>query len=262
MKKIINWIKEMANKILTLLGLKKKIYATKNSVDESAVSIIQARTVTVTITDSDGNTVSKSEKQCLTKSDADNSTSDGVTITGPTGKEDNQLVSDVTVTTKITEVPVLSVTVKWYPSSNDNLKTLYAASYAEAKEQSSTSSFSGSFSCSGYLDIETTPSIHTTLDPYSIMITNALMESITMSASNVIVQVTLPDSMLNTALELTGRKFNCSATINWQTSDFTALPSVSYTFQKDGSTVNKVTISGTEYAYITPIKVNKLSLAI
>lgn len=261
MKKIINWIKEMANKILTLLGLKKKIYATKNSVDEDTVSKIQARTVTVTITDSDGNTVSKSENQCLTKSDADNITSDGVTISGPTGKEDKQLVSDVTVAAKA-EPAALDVTIKWYPSSNDNLKTLYTASYAEVKAQSSTSSFSGSFSCSGYLDIETTPSIHTTTDPYSIMITNALMESITMSASNVIVQVALPDSMLNTALELTGRKFNCSATISWQTSDFTTLPKVSYVFQKNGSTVDTVTISGTKYAYVTPIKVNKLSLAI
>jgi hypothetical protein len=261
MKKIINWIKEMANKILTLLGLKKKIYATKNSVDESTVSIIQAGTVTVTITDSDGNTVSKKGSQCLTKSDADNSTCNGVTITGPTGKEDKQLVSDVTVAAKA-EPAALDVTIKWYPSSNDNLKTLYAASYAEVEAQSSTSSFSGSFSCSGYLDIETTPNIHTTSDPYSIMITNALMESITMSASNVIVQVTLPDSMLNTALELTGRKFNCSATINWQTSNFTTLPSVSYVFQKLGSTVDTVTISGTKYAYVTPIKVNKLSLAI
>lgn len=262
MKKIINWIKEMANKILTLLGLKKKIYATKNSVDENTVTDTQAGTVTVTITDSDGNTVSKEDNQCVSKSDADNSTSDGVTITGPTGKEDKQLVSDVTVATKETSTSELAVTIKWYPSSNDNLKTLYTASYAEVKEQSSTSSFSGSFSCSGYLDIETTPSIHTTTDPYSVMITNALMESITMSASNVIVQVSLPDSMLNTALELTGRKFNCSATINWQTSDFTTLPKVSYVFQKDGSTVNTVTISGTKYTYTTPIKVNKLSLAI
>lgn len=95
MKKIINWIKEMANKILTLLGLKKKIYATKNSVDESTVTDTQAGTVTVTITDSDGNTVSKEDNQCLTKGDLDNSTNTDIAIAGPSDCEDNQLVSEL-----------------------------------------------------------------------------------------------------------------------------------------------------------------------
>lgn len=263
MKKIINWLKEMANKILTLLGLKKKVYAAKNSVSESTVTDTQAGTVDVTITDSNGDTVSKDDNQCVTKGDADRGVSDGVTITGPDGYEDNQLIPDATVTKKEEEISELRVFIKWYPSSKSNFKNLYDASYAKVQASSSSSSFSGSFKCGGILDIETEPNIHTTTDPYSITVTNALMETIRMMQSYADVQVTLPDSMINTSLELVGRKYNCTATINWTSgSYYPTTPGVSFVFQKNGSTVNTVTINGTKYSCPSRITNNELQLQI
>ena len=265
MKKIINWLKEMANKILTLLGLKKKVYAAKNSVSESTVTDTQAGTVDVTITDGNGDTVSKDDNQCVTKGDADRGVSDGVTITGPDGYEDNQLIPDATVTKKEEEISELGVSIKWYPSSNDNLKSLFDASYAEMKAQSAIPIFGGHFSCYGYVDITTTPNIHTTTDPYSIMISTAFMERISMKTTGYKLNVTLPDDMLNTSLELTGRKFNCTVEIEWQTGNFASsnvFPKISYVLQKDGSTVNNVTINGKKYTYTTPTIVNFLDLTI
>lgn len=263
MKKIINWLKEMANKILTLLGLKKKVYAAKNSVSESTVTDTQAGTVDVTITDSNGDTVNKDDNQCVTKGDADRGVSDGVTITGPDGYEDNQLIPDATVTKKEEEISELEVSIKWYPSSESNFKNLYDASYAKVQASSSSSSFSGSFKCDGVLDIETEPNIHTTTDPYSIKVTNALMETIRMMQSNADVQVTLPDSMINTSLELVGRKYNCTATINWTSgSYYPTTPGVTFVFQKNGSTVNTVTINGIKYSCPSRITNNELQLQI
>ena len=263
MKKIINWLKEMANKILTLLGLKKKVYAAKNSVSESTVTDTQAGTVDVTITDSNGDTVSKDDNQCVTKGDADRGVSDSVTITGPDGYEDNQLIPDVTVTKKEEEISELEVSIKWYPSSDSNFKNLYDASYAKVQASSSSSSFSGSFKCDGVLDIETEPNIHTTTDPYSIMVTNALMETIRMMQSYADVQVTLPNSMINTSLELVGRKYNCTATINWTSgSYYSTTPEVSFVFQKNGSTVNTMTINGIKYSCPSRITNNELQLQI
>lgn len=264
MKKIIDWLKEMANKILTLLGLKKKIYASKNSVDESTVTDTQGGTVDVTITDSNGNTVSKDDNQCVTKGDADRGTSDGVTIAGPDGYEDNQLIPDATVTKKEEEKSELTVSVKWYPASNDNLKELYDASYAEAKAQSTIPAFGGTISCAGFIEIETDPNIHTTTDPYSIMITSEIMETIK-STSMYNLRVQLPSNMLNTALDLTGRRYSCTATLYWETGNFASssvFPKVSYTFQKNGSTVSTVTINGKTYTYKTPIILNYLTLSI
>lgn len=86
----------MTNKILTLLGLKKKIYAVKNGVSESSVSDEQAGTVTVSI--------DKKDSQCISKGEADKCTSDGVTISGPSDYRDKQLTPTVNVTADEKEI--------------------------------------------------------------------------------------------------------------------------------------------------------------
>ncbi len=262
MKKLIDWIKKMANKILTLLGLKKKVYAKSNSVTEDTVSDSQAGTVDITIKDSDGNTVSKDDSQCVTKGDADRSTSDGVTISGPSGYEENQLIPDATVTKN--EKAEMSVKIYWYPSNASAFNEALDAAIAEAKAASPIPAFSCHFSYSGVLTIETDPSIHSTSSPYTFMISNALMQRINViDTSTTPVNVTLPDSMLNTPLELTGRKFNCTVRIDYSTSmSSSSYPSCKYVFQKNGSTVNTVTINGTEYTYSGTIYPNMTKLSI
>lgn len=259
MKKLIDWIKKMANKILTLLGLKKKVYAKSNSVTEDTVSDSQAGTVDITIKDSDGNTVSKDDNQCVTKGDADRSTSDGVTISGPSGYEENQLIPDATVTKN--EKAEMSVKIYWYPSDTSAFYEALKAAIAEAKAASPVPAYSCTFSYSGVLAIETDPNIHSTSSPYTLMISNALMQRIRISDYDV--NVFLPDSMLNTSLELTGRKFNCTVKINYSTSMYaSSYPSCKYVFQKNGSTVNTVTIKGTEYTYSGTIYPNMTKLSI